>query len=96
MTNVFSWQNSSSPPLLHFVLQGQTYLLLQVSLDLLLLHSRGFPRASDGKESACKNKQTKQKNLPAMQETWVQSLGWEDHLEVGMTTHSSVLVWRSS
>ena len=31
------------------------------------------------------------KNLPAMQETWVQSLGWEDPLEMGMATHSSVL-----
>ena len=34
------------------------------------------------------------KNLPAMQETWVQSLGWEDPLEKGMATHSNVLVWR--
>ena len=34
------------------------------------------------------------KNLPAMQETWVQSLGWEDALEKGMATHSSVLAWR--
>ena len=34
------------------------------------------------------------KNLPAMQESWVQSLGWEDPLEKGMTTHSSILVWR--
>ena len=32
------------------------------------------------------------KNLPATQETWVQSLGWEDTLEEGMATHSSVLV----
>ena len=34
------------------------------------------------------------KNLPAMQETWVQSLGEEDPLEKGMATHSSVLAWR--
>ena len=34
------------------------------------------------------------KNLPAMQETWVQSLGWEDLLEKGMTTHSRILAWR--
>ena len=34
------------------------------------------------------------KNLPAMQETWVQSLGWEDPLEEGMATHSSVLALR--
>ena len=33
------------------------------------------------------------KNLPAMQETWVQSLGGED-LEEGMATHSSILAWR--
>ena len=34
------------------------------------------------------------KNLPAMQETWVQSVGWEDPLEEGMATHSSILAWR--
>ena len=34
------------------------------------------------------------KNLPAMQETWVQSLGCEDPLEKGMATHSSILAWR--
>ena len=41
-----------------------------------------FPGGSDGKESA------------AMWETWVQSLGWEDALEKGMATHSSILAWR--
>ena len=39
MTSVFSWQNSVSLALLHFVLQGQTCLLFQVSLDFLLSHS---------------------------------------------------------
>ena len=34
------------------------------------------------------------KNLPAMQETWVRSLGWEDPLEEGIATHSSVLASR--
>ena len=34
------------------------------------------------------------KNLPARQETWVQSLGQEDPLEKGMATHSSILAWR--
>ena len=34
------------------------------------------------------------KNLPAMQETWVRSLGWEDPLEEGKATHSSILAWR--
>ena len=34
------------------------------------------------------------KNPPAMRETWVQSLGWEDPLENGKATHSSILAWR--
>jgi len=34
------------------------------------------------------------KNLPAMQETWVQSLGQEDPLEMGRATHSNILDWR--
>ena len=44
--------------------------------------SRGFPCGSDGKESA------------PMWETWVRSLGWEDLLEKGKATHSSILAWR--
>ena len=42
----------------------------------------GFRGGSDGKE------------FTAMQETWVQPLGWEDPLEKGMATHSSILAWR--
>ena len=34
------------------------------------------------------------KNLPAMQETWIRSLGWEDPLEKEMDTHSSILAYR--
>ena len=34
------------------------------------------------------------KNPPAMRETWVRSLGWEDPLEKGKATHSSILAWR--
>ena len=34
------------------------------------------------------------KNLPAMQETQVRSLGWEDPLEKGIAIHSSILAWR--
>ena len=33
------------------------------------------------------------KNPPAMRETWVQLLGWEDPLEKGLATHSSILTW---
>ena len=43
----------------------------------------GFPCGAAGK-----------KNLPAMWEIWVQSLGWEDPLEKGKATHSSILAWR--
>ena len=34
------------------------------------------------------------KNLPGMQETWVQSLAWEEPLEKGKAAHSTILVWR--
>ena len=34
------------------------------------------------------------KRLPAMRETWVRSLGWEDSLEKEMATHSSILAWK--
>ena len=36
------------------------------------------------------------KNLPSMWETWVRSLGWEDPLEMGRATQSSILAWRIS
>ena len=36
------------------------------------------------------------KDLPAMWETWVQSLGWDDHMEKRKSTDSSILVWRNS
>ena len=36
------------------------------------------------------------KHLPAMQETWAQSLGWEDPLEKKIATHSSILAWNLS
>ena len=34
------------------------------------------------------------KNLPAVQEAWIRSLGWEDPLEKGMATHINILAWR--
>ena len=37
----------------------------------------------------------REKDLPAMMETWVQSLGWEDPLEKGMAAHSSILAWKT-
>ena len=52
------------------------------ALHFFILSLLGFPGGSAGK------------NLPAMQETWVQSLGWEDPLEKGMATHSRILAWK--
>ena len=46
------------------------------------IHTMGFPVAQ------------MVKNLPAIQETWVRSLGWEDPLQKRMATHSSSLAWR--
>jgi len=43
----------------------------------------GFPSGSGGKEW-----------MPAMRETWVRSLGWDDPLEKGMATHSRIFAWR--
>ena len=45
----------------------------------------GFPGGASGKEPACQRRRHK---------TQVQSLGWEDPLEKGITTHSSILAWR--
>ena len=53
-----------------------------VNLNICMYAHEGFPVAHLGKK------------LPAMQETWVPSLGWEDPLEKGMATYSSILAWR--
>ena len=50
---------------------------------LVWIYHTGFPCGSAGI-----------KNLPAMRETWVRSLGWEDPLEEETATHSSILAWR--
>ena len=50
-----------------------------------LHHEMGFPGGSDSKEL---------QKRPIIQETQVSSLGWEDPLEKGMATHSSILAWR--
>ena len=54
-------------------------------LSAMLHHEMGFPGGSDGKEL---------QKRPTIQETQVSSLGWEDPLEKGMATHSSILAWR--
>ena len=78
----------SGSPTCWFILQ---FLDLSASMILQNCVSQPFksfcmyiciPGGSDGNESACNG------------ETWVQSLGWEDPLEKGMATHSSILAWR--
>ena len=88
ITSAFSWQKSVRYCSGSFVPQGQTCRLLEISLDFLLLHlTLGFPDSSVGKESG--------KESPTMWETWVQFLHWEDPLEKGKATHSSILAWRT-
>ena len=53
--------------------------------SILLLITGGFPSGASEEEPACQCRR---------QETQVQSLGWEDTLEEGMATHSSILAWR--
>ena len=55
-----------------------------------------FPCSSVGKESACSvGDPGSIKNLPAVQETRVRSLGWEDPLEKEVAIHSSILAWKN-
>ena len=58
------------------------HICIFLQLEVSYVGDLGFPGGSEIK------------NLPAMQETRVQSLGWEDRLEESMATHSSILAWR--
>ena len=63
----------------------QLRLAFSCCVTLCQLLNLSFPRASLVAQRL--------KSLPAMRETWVQSLGQEDTLEKGMATHSSILAW---
>ena len=80
-----------------WVAQRQLISTLDLSLSLcttpITFFGFGFTTIQSNPESAPLVAQTV-KNLPAMQETQVQSLCWEDLLKKGMTTHSSILAWR--
>ena len=67
-------------------LTPESFTALQQKVSLSLLYQRLHPSFPGAALVA-----QKVKSLPAMQETWVQSLGWEDPLEEGMATHSSIL-----
>ena len=62
-------------------------LYFKLCILLLLLQVRNVPQVASLVAQMVKNPL-------AMQETWIRSLGWEDPLEKGMTTHSSILAWR--
>ena len=57
-------------------------ILVSIILYIYTYIHKGFPHGLDGEESS------------AMQKTWVRSLSWEDTLEKGTATHSSILAWR--
>ena len=57
------------------------FLIIEMLLCMFVLHL-GFRTGSDGEEP------------PAVRKTWIRSLGWEDPLEEGMATHSSIFTWR--
>ena len=82
-----------------------SWILLRSLFSSLLLHPYNISRLSEAtgvKSLLLANKRYTDtnliaqlvKNLPAMQETWVRSLGGEDPLEKEMATHSSILAWR--
>ena len=71
-----------------------------LALKLLLLRGKTVSKGKKDKKTSTLHQANASlvaqmvKNLPSLQETWVQSLGWEDPLEKGMATHSSILAWR--
>ena len=73
--------------------RNETQLLFSVvdtvCLSVSSLDAHKTSGGSDGRESACNEVE----NLPAMRETWVLSLGWEDPPEEGTATHSTILAW---
>ena len=70
----------------HGIFQAKVLELVAISF------SRGFSQPTDGTWASLVAKLVK--NLPVMQETRVQSLGWEDLPEKEMATHSSICAWR--
>ena len=71
------------PPPTFFLVESSTFLLIRLKMNK---NFYALIRASLIAQLV--------KNLPAMQETWDRSLGWEDPLEKGKATHSSIQAWR--
>ena len=72
-------------------IKEKSFLLVMRALRFTLNH---FPVHSTAVLAVVIRLAQRVECLPAMQETWVQSLGWEDPLEEGMATHSNILAWR--
>ena len=72
----------------YFQIVGIIYFKLVAFPDLTICVNASLPSASPVAQSV--------KNLPAVQETQVRSLGWEDPLEKEMATHSNILAWKIS
>ena len=68
--------------------------VLQISKGRTLLEEEINGKANRQEHNGASPVPQLVKNLPAMQETWVRSLSWEDPLEKGKATHSSMLAWR--
>ena len=81
----------------HFLFQG---IFLTQGLNPGLLHCRQtlYPLSHQGSPKKLQASLVAQsvKHLPAVQETWVRSLDWEDPLEKEMATHSSTIAWKIS
>ena len=78
-----------------FPVQVQHSILIQVNTYAETLRFPQLVLQGRKKKKKTKNWSAQTvKHLPAMQETWVQSLGWEDPLEKEMATHSSTLAWK--
>ena len=67
---------------------------LKISLETSATEAEKAKRVRIGRKSVLPRWLSWVKNLPAIQKTWVQSLGQKDPLEEGMATHSSILAWR--
>ena len=83
-SSILAWRTWTEEPsgLVHGVTKSQTWLSHEHLWDLWIYIHIGASLVAQ-----------MVKNLPAMRETWVWSLGWEDALVEGMATHSSILAW---
>ena len=95
------WQGGTPPtfpcpPHCHDIVAGPRNWAPTPERYGLCSHNEGFVLETNWGKSVVSLVAQMEKNLPAMQKTWVRSLDWEDPPEEGMATHSSILSWRIS